>query len=309
MPFMNSSRASFGAQGRKNSPWRAYSFTSHTFTTAGVTGSSGPSLAQCRSAYSATTWANTYLNMTTNGIQLWTVPQTGFYRIQAAGAGGVTTNGSSVVSSGANIAGTFYLSGGSILKILVGQLGIGGGQGGAGGGGTFVTKNDNTPLIIAGGGGGAGLSGATSAEYHLNAITATSDSGTGSAGNGGNYSSSSGGCGAAGGGGGGLAGDGGWNGNSSYPGAKSFINGGVGGTTQPSTDGNPCVGISYGGFGGGCGGGNTGGGGGGYSGGHGDSYPGGGYQAGNGGGSYNSGSSQTSAVNNSAAGYVIITKL
>jgi hypothetical protein len=59
-----------------------YSFTSFTFTNAGVNGMYGPTLAQIQAAYSGTAWTqNTNnLNMTTQGIQRWTVPATGNYR-------------------------------------------------------------------------------------------------------------------------------------------------------------------------------------------------------------------------------------
>jgi hypothetical protein len=63
-----------------------YPFTAHTFTNAGSDGAqtrrgvSGPTLAQIRSAYSAISWAERFINMNGNdGIQLWTVPRTGVY--------------------------------------------------------------------------------------------------------------------------------------------------------------------------------------------------------------------------------------
>ena len=62
-------------------------FTSHTFTTCGATGSYGPSLATCRSAY-ATGWAASDGFQVNNGIQVWTVPVTGTYRLNLAGAQG-----------------------------------------------------------------------------------------------------------------------------------------------------------------------------------------------------------------------------
>jgi hypothetical protein len=50
-----------------------YPFTTHTFTTAGKT---GPTLNEIINAYSGVSWAQnrTFLNMTKQGIQLWTVP-------------------------------------------------------------------------------------------------------------------------------------------------------------------------------------------------------------------------------------------
>jgi len=94
-----------------------------------------------------------------SGIQQWTVPYTGDYRIEAIGAtGGYDTyiNSSQYRGRGAKMIGTFQLSRGETIQILVGQ------EGGinnrsstsGGGGGTFVVSGSNTPLIIAGGGGG-----------------------------------------------------------------------------------------------------------------------------------------------------------
>ena len=93
-----------------------------------------------------------------SGIQQWTVPFTGEYQIEAVGAaGGYGKNSNSQYRGrGARMIGTFNLSKGEIIQILVGQ------EGGiniinkrsGGGGGTFVVRGSNTPLIIAGGGGG-----------------------------------------------------------------------------------------------------------------------------------------------------------
>ena len=94
-----------------------------------------------------------------SGIQQWTVPGTGDYRIEAIGAAGgygTHSNNGQYRGRGARMIGTFSLSKGELIQILVGQ------EGGinhndyaaGGGGGTFVVKGSNTPLIIAGGGGG-----------------------------------------------------------------------------------------------------------------------------------------------------------
>ena len=94
-----------------------------------------------------------------SGIQQWTVPYTGEYRIEAVGAAGGydrASNSAQYRGRGARTIGTFNLLKGEIIKILVGQ------EGGinkfarsaGGGGGTFVVRGSNTPLIIAGGGGG-----------------------------------------------------------------------------------------------------------------------------------------------------------
>ncbi|XP_022807757.1 signal peptide, CUB and EGF-like domain-containing protein 2 [Stylophora pistillata] len=94
-----------------------------------------------------------------SGIQNWTVPHTGDYRIEAIGAAGgydLHANSTQHQGRGARMIGTFSLNKGGVIRILVGQ------EGGinkvhrssGGGGGTFVVRGANTPLIIAGGGGG-----------------------------------------------------------------------------------------------------------------------------------------------------------
>lgn len=98
-------------------------FTSHTFTNAGATGRIGPTLSAVRSAYSTAAWAqdttNGWLNMIgDNGIQLWTVPKTGKYTIDAYG-GGTSTGG-----AGGRIKGDFALTKNSVLSIVCGQVSI-----------------------------------------------------------------------------------------------------------------------------------------------------------------------------------------
>lgn len=67
-----------------------YNFTSHTFTNAGATGKFGPNLTQIKTAYASKYWAQdtVFLNMSTQGIQRWTVPKSGWYKITASGAAG-----------------------------------------------------------------------------------------------------------------------------------------------------------------------------------------------------------------------------
>lgn len=63
----------------------------HTFTTCGVTGRSGPTLSQMRAAYS-TTWDEVYLNEGAfQGYQDWTVPVSGVYEFDVQGAAGGET--------------------------------------------------------------------------------------------------------------------------------------------------------------------------------------------------------------------------
>ncbi|CAH1227569.1 Hypp169 [Branchiostoma lanceolatum] len=131
------------------------------FTTLGATGRLGP-----------TALGNHYrgqnhehLVTLHDGIQHFTVPRTGTYRIEIGGAaaGWGVEDFKSARGRGAILRGTFNLKQGETLKILVGQEGAENEDYGymdyasaGGGGGTFVTRGDNTPLIIAGGGGGAG---------------------------------------------------------------------------------------------------------------------------------------------------------
>ena len=94
-----------------------------------------------------------------SGIQQWTVPHTGDYRIEAIGAAGgygLRSNNGQYRGRGARIKGTFRLSKGETIQILVGQEGSINFKfySSGGGGGTFVVRGSNTPLIIAGGGGG-----------------------------------------------------------------------------------------------------------------------------------------------------------
>lgn len=125
----------------------------YTFTSAGVTGRTGPNQAQIDAAYNGTNLDGD-VTINTQGIQEWVVPATGTYSIEAHGASG----GSHPTYSGhgANIYGEVNLTMGTTLYILVGQMGSQNSTGNSdgGGGGTFVTDGTN-PLVIAGGGGGA----------------------------------------------------------------------------------------------------------------------------------------------------------
>lgn len=147
-----------------------YTFTAFTFTNAGAVGNNGPTLTNCTTTYDTTanTWINdtAYFNVSTKGIQLWTVPETGNYRITAAGASGGNNNVASpriVGGFGALITSEIALTQGDILAIVVGQKGSDrtsstgtNYNAGSGGGGTFVYRNsDVLYYIVAGGGGGA----------------------------------------------------------------------------------------------------------------------------------------------------------
>jgi len=254
------------------------------------------------------------------GIQLWTVPYTGNYRIKAYGAqGGSTSNCRG--GGGAFVQGEFSLTEGEIIKILCGIPGPTSPNDcdTGGGGATYVIKSpyNNTAsiLLIAAGGGGASNSGHNS----QGCGDRTNKTGNGAGGKDGQITNA--GVDGAGGNAGsnGYAGDrgnsgsargnpgggffGGGNSGSSNPtwgettAGQSFLDGAIGGQGNDTTN-------SFGGFGGGGGGhGNcfiSGGGGGGYNG--------GGCQVqytsrhgGCGGGSYNAGSNQ---IGTSGANYI-----
>jgi hypothetical protein len=152
-------------------------FTSHTFTTCGKSGRSGPALSQCQAAYSGSEVLNDgYEFNVTAGVQKWRVPVDGNYRILAKGAeGGYVPGYSSRGGRGAVMEGDFSLQKGSILNIVVAQKGgneMNKGYGGGGGGGaSFVYEG------AVGGGGGFYGNGTTSKQF--------SSSGTFSGGEGG----------------------------------------------------------------------------------------------------------------------------
>ncbi|KAL9951580.1 hypothetical protein ACROYT_G044264 [Oculina patagonica] len=280
------------------------------FTNLGVSGRNGPT--SLGSHY--TGQAQDGQVTVSGGIQRWTVPETGNYRIEAVGAAGgydVYGNSAQYRGRGARMIGTFSLTAGEIIQILVGQEeGINTfGHASGGGGGTFVLKGDNTPLIIAGGGGGveapyarhAGCDASTSTAGNpgyqawsggINGKGADISDGQGSGGGGGGFYSS--GRSSSHFGGSGYGGEGG----------RGFLQGGVGGRARNNDpDG------GFGGGGGAYGSGGGGGGGGGYSGG--SSGNGANDGCGGGGGSYNAGTNQQNecCYKSSGHGQVTITSL
>ncbi|GAB5389820.1 MAG: hypothetical protein Alpg2KO_27880 [Alphaproteobacteria bacterium] len=271
-----------------------FNFSSHEFRSCGATGRTGPSLSDCQGFYSTSWHGDTNNFNVTGGIQYFTVPHDGTYRILATGAQG----GSSCGGRGVQVQADFILTRGDVLKILVGQPGRShNNNSSGGGGGSFVATSTDVPLIVAGGGAGGmncPANGGDDAVYTENSSQGLNygialggrlynrgdlNSGHGCAGSG-------------------FSGDGEQGGCST--GSKSFENGGTGANG----------GYEDGGFGGGGAyhnsGSNVGGGGGGYTGGHGhhgyDTHPAGG------GGSYVDGGA-TNRVNvgfNSGEGRVLI---
>ena len=241
----------------------------------------------------------------TGSLQTFTIPAgVTSITIEAYGAqGGNTYSATLRGGKGAKMKGTFAVTPGDVLKILVGQQGTGSASVnyGGGGGGTFVATGTNNPLIVAGGGGGANSPSA------LNGLDgqATISGGVSSRGISGGTDGKGGSGGQGGGGGGGFYTDGAFGINCCYNPGLSFLNGGTGASWPVGTD------NGFGGYGGGgsgdgacCG---LGGAGGGYSGGGaGGTTCGQGINGG--GGSYNAGTSQsnTSGVH-TGDGRVLIT--
>ncbi len=244
----------------------------------------------------------------TGAIQSFTIPPgVTSITVEAKGAQGGGSGG-----QGAMMTGTFTVTPGQSLQILVGGLGGNGGSyGSGGGGGSFVVAPGNVLLIAAGGGGGTGHNNNGVGAAYSNGTTAANGNAGGdvnggvggTAGNGGALGNcnSCGVNGNAGGGGGFLT-----NGAGLAPafGGLSFGNGGAGGILNGGYGGgggstnNSQYDCGVGGMGGGGGGGYSGGGGGGGN----CNMPGGG------GGSFNGGTNQTNISGfNSGNGQVTIT--
>ena len=232
---------------------------SFEFNNCGAEGHEGPTLNDCKNTY-AGDWVNndSFFTMCLNyperverkGIQVWTVPESGEYEVDAYGAKG----GGILGGLGARMKSRFSLTKGDKYMILCGQQGGVGrttSLASSGGGGTFFVKGDDYSNVVfadlqlvASGGGGQGSVGHGGYEgqggHSSNTIS------VGSAASRGTYGT---------GGGGGLIANGLGHGyNNTVPGltgGHSFKNGGGGGDpgewTTYSEDGR------FGGFGGGGG--------------------------------------------------------
>ena len=152
--------------------------STETFTSGSVTGKNGPTLAQLKTAYAAKTWEqeSAYLNVSTQGFQQFAICHAGTYEITAYGANGGSGSTAGGGGKGANAKGTFTLTNGQKLTIVVGQPGAWNGQSsgsyaGGGGGGSFVFSGTSisTDSVLVAAGGGAGKLG-----NHSGAFDATS---------------------------------------------------------------------------------------------------------------------------------------
>lgn len=168
-----------------------YSFSTFTFTTGNIVGPTGANVTQLfANSYSTSNASNVWLTNTSYytvgrpGYQYWTVPQTGQYTIEVAGArSGIPTYSNTQAAvrygRGAVARATFTLEQGTNVTIAVGQPSANTSQvatysSPGGGGGTFVVLPGNFPLIVAGGGGGNGnWSGNTFVYFAGNGVTTT----------------------------------------------------------------------------------------------------------------------------------------
>jgi hypothetical protein len=128
-----------------------YYFDTFTFTTLGTSGRRGP---ESTKTYANAPWNADQFSIV-DGQQQWTVPATGTYLIEAAGAYGATP--------GRVVSGDVNLNEGQVVSLLVGQqpnplvANVADNVTVGGGGGTFVTV-DGKPLIVASGGDGGAYS-------------------------------------------------------------------------------------------------------------------------------------------------------
>lgn len=248
----------------------------------------------------------------TGNIVNWTIPAcVTSITIEAwGGEGGKNQTNDRFGGLGARMQGTFAVTGGQQLRIIVGQKGPDGTRnqfaaGGGGGASVVSVVGQSAPLIVAGGGGGAGGRQGT---YHHGGDAVTSTTGGsafpggtstgGTGGNGGNGGIGHSHCGAAG---------AGW-----YTNGANSISASNPGVALNSTAAGGISSGNYGadgGFGGGGAGNIGGGGGGGYSGGAGgDQLTGWIEYGGGGGGSFNSGTNQSNTGGvRSGNGQIIIT--
>lgn len=139
-----------------------YSFTTHTFTSAGKSGDTGPTFSDCQTAYGSAAFMTSYFSVS-GGIQQWTAPETGTYEIELrGGSGGEMSSTHSYRADpgqGALIITRVTLTRGTSYNIVVGQIANFGTNGSAGGGGSWMYTGSiggSGLIAVAGGGGGTG---------------------------------------------------------------------------------------------------------------------------------------------------------
>ena len=123
------------------------------------------------------------MTINTQGIQEWTVPASGNYRIEAAGAKGGTGAGG-VGGNGAFISINVSLAAGTRYSLVIGQLGSNKTSGasyssGSGGGGTFMYSSTDLVYVLAVAGGGGGAANSTNLNSALSDAHGKADTTTG----------------------------------------------------------------------------------------------------------------------------------
>ena len=297
-----------------------YSFGTYTFNEPDW-GRDGPSWSTLQTRYSGEPFltTNNLVQGQHTGFHKLTLPQTGTYEFEAAGApGSKCINNNYYGGKGIILKGRMNLNAGDIIQFSMGKSGESDSQGynGGGGGGTFIVKNefftssqsDANIILVAGGGAG----GAYNATYNANPQDAHASTNGRDGQGGGIY-----GAGGTNGNGGDGRGYGGNNGSGgpgagiysapsnysvhgSYSAPSAWKDGGQGGRGYYTASGGQ---GHQSGFGGAGGGGN-------YAGGSGGGYSGGGGGAGNGqssggGGSYTANLSNVSTVGYHGTGQVV----
>jgi hypothetical protein len=119
------------------------------FTSIECIGPDGPTLEQCLEAYEEDFEGDQLICMETQGIQIFTIPETAVFEIEARGAGSLNDK-----AVGAIIKGKIELKKGEKIHIAIGQQGL---HNQAGNGGTFIARKVNNvfePVIVAGGAAG-----------------------------------------------------------------------------------------------------------------------------------------------------------
>jgi hypothetical protein len=119
------------------------------FTSIGCNGPDGPKLEKCLEAYEEDFEGHQQMCMETQGIQIFTIPETAVYEIEARGAGSLNDN-----AVGAIIKGKIELKKGEQIHVAIGQQGL---HIYAGNGETFIARKVNNvfqPVIVAGGAAG-----------------------------------------------------------------------------------------------------------------------------------------------------------
>jgi len=131
------------------------------FNTCGVGGPFGPAQGNCDAAYTGTPLQGRV--SVTNGIQSFTFPYPGTWRVTSIGAAGAGAGGFPG-GRGALLRAQSFIPAGISAQVLVGQMGSGAGSNanGGGGGGTYFIAQSYLWVVAAGGGGtrtGAGQAG------------------------------------------------------------------------------------------------------------------------------------------------------